>query len=182
MEDAHLETEKPITQRDGTILPESWTVFFFTSAAPQQEAVRAAMEHPKQNQASVYRLVEHNATLFRPCFSTRKTCGDCGGEGGCLLTGVRKKPALLTRRGSTVGRGLGTGTGTRYPPLPSPRSTPPPTLPILHPTEYSLSRKSELSAACHRIVMSRSIRAPGPIRFPIFFIFFLPEIHDSEIA
>lgn len=40
-------------------------------------------------------------------------------------------------------------------------------IPSFYPNESRLCRKGQLSAPCHRIVMSHSIRAPGPIQFKI---------------
>lgn len=75
---------KPIRERwchfctmQDKINGEEWCWSFHLCAA-QQEAVRGEMEHTKLNQASVFYLVKHNATLF-PAFY-KKTRGDCGGR------------------------------------------------------------------------------------------------------
>lgn len=112
-------------------------VFFFSSVS-QQEAVRAATEHPKRNQASVFHLVKHNATLF-PGFSTRKTCGDCGVGGvgeGDPLPGVTNNHATIWRGGAR--------TCTSSPPQPPP------------PKQYS-STASARRVSCHRVSQDRDV-------------------------
>lgn len=63
----------------------------------QQEAVRGETEHTKLNQAFIFRLVKHNATLFSDFFT--KTRSDCsvGGLGWGALTEVTNNSMLLTR-------------------------------------------------------------------------------------
>lgn len=75
---------------------------------------------------------------------------------GDPLTGVTNKPVLSTR--GWVGGGVEGSARV----LAQAHVIPP-----LHPKECRLGGKRELSAACHRIVMSHSIRAPGPIQFKI---------------
>lgn len=77
-------SEKPIRERrchfctaQDKINGEEWC-WSFRLCAAQQEAVRGEMERTKLNQASVFHLVKHNATLF-PAFY-KKTRGDCGGR------------------------------------------------------------------------------------------------------
>lgn len=168
-------SEKPIQERrchfcttQDKMNREEWC-WSFRLCAAQQEAVRGEMERTKLNQASVFHLVKHNTTLF-PAFY-KKTHGDCGGR----ETHLQELQISLCYQQGAGWRAGGGGEAQAH------------VISPLYPKEYRLGGKRELSAACHGIVMSHSIRAPGPIQFKICQRtpakgFGKKCFHDSEIS
>lgn len=156
-EDAHLESEKPITERDGTILPESRTdfagfFFFFFPRLPTggcQSGDEASQTKPSIRFPSCKAQCDIVHRLF---YKENMRWLRGGGETHLQELQISPRFRLFGEVGRTEGRG---GYWHRhYPPTPHPSST-----------AVQSQREVWAVTACHRIVMSHSIRAPGPIRF-----------------